>query len=314
MGFFVLLAAASTSLGTGAPALPPLPRPDHVVIVIEENRSFSSVIGSDAAPYINSLATRGAVFTNFFAVARPSQPNYLALFSGSTQGVTSNAAPPPGSPYGGPNLATGLFSTGRSFAGYSEDLPFAGFTGASDGNYRRRHNPWVNFSNVPASSNLPFTEFPPPGRFDALPTVSIVVPNLANDMHNGSTSAGDAWLRDHLDAYIRWAETHNSLFILTWDEGAVGGSNQIPTLLVGPMVRPGSYGEPRNHLHLLRTLEDFYGLPYAGESATVAPIVDVWQGSEPAGSTSPSKKNTGACGALGIGAVVIVALRRLGRR
>lgn len=308
MALLVLLAGAR-------PAAAPLPRPDHVVIVIEENRSFSSVLGNAAAPYINSLAARGAVFTNSFALVHPSQPNYLALFSGSTQGVTSDAAPPPGSPYNAPNLATGLFSTGRSFVGYSEDLPSAGFTGASQGNYRRRHNPWVNFSNVPASSNLPFSEFPTPDGFASLPTVSIVVPNLVNDMHYGSTSAGDAWLRDHLDAYIRWAETHNSLFILTWDEGIVGQANHIPTLFVGPMVQPGSYSEPINHVQVLRTLEDLYELPHAGEAANVAPIVDVWQQSAPEASepAPPTKKGSGGCGALGIIAALIVACRRLRR-
>jgi hypothetical protein len=298
----------------GAAPAPALPRPDHVVIVIEENRSFSSVIGSASAPYINSLAARGAVFTNYFSLVHPSQPNYLALFSGSTQGVTNDAEPPPGSPYNAPNLATGLFSSGGSFAGYSEDLPFAGFTGAGQGNYRRRHNPWVNFSNVPTSSNLALSDFPSPDQFDSLPTVSIVVPNIVNDMHYGSTSAGDAWLRDHLDEYIQWAETHNSLFILTWDEGDAVESNHIPTLFVGPMLRPGSYAEPLNHLYLLRTLEDLYGLPYAGDSANVVPIVDAWAEPEATAPAPAPKKKAGGCGALGIGAALIMACRRLGRR
>jgi len=302
----VLSGAASPRAG--------LPRPDHVVIVIEENRSFSSIIGNDAAPYINSLAARGAVFTNVHSVAHPSQPNYLALFSGSAHGVTSDLAPPAGSPYSSANLASGLFGAGLSFAGYSEDLPFVGFTGATHEQYRRRHNPWVNFSNVPASSNLPFWDFPPPERFDELPTVAIVIPNLFHDMHSGSVTAGDAWLRDNLDAYVRWADGHNSLFILTWDEGDRSLSSHIPTLFVGPMVKAGSYDESLNHLHVLRTLEDFYGLAYAGESVNVAPITNVWveaAAPAPAAEKDSSKK----CGALGVGALLMVLLaRRLVRR
>jgi len=291
-------------LAGAPPIVPALPRPDHVVIAIEENKSFSSIIGNGEAPYINALAERGALFTNYFALTHPSQPNYLALFSGSSQGVTGNGAPPPGSPYDAPNLASGLFASGRTFAGYSEGLPFAGFTGALDGNYRRRHNPWVNFSNVPATSNLPFTDFPSPDRFDSLPTVSIVIPDLFHDMHSGSIGTGDAWLRDHLDAYVQWAATHHSLFILTWDESNQPESNHIPTLFVGPMVKPGRAGEPVNHLHLLRTLEDLYGLAYAGESAGVSPIVDVWV--EPA----PVPESSGKCGALGIGVLLVWLLRR----
>jgi phosphatidylinositol-3-phosphatase len=293
-----------------------LPRPDHVVIVIEENRSPEAILGNESAPYINSLAARGALLTNFHALVHPSQPNYLALFSGSLHGVTNDVAPPAGSPWGSLNLATGLFGAGLSFAGYSEDLPFAGFTGASHDNYRRRHSPWVNFSNVPASSNLPFADFPTPDRFDSLPTVSIVIPNLLHDMHSGSTSVGDTWLRDNLDAYIQWAATHNSLFILTWDESNQDHSNHIPTLLVGPMVQPGSYGDAWNHLHLLRTLEDLYGLAYAGDSANVPAISTVWveagaADASPAAENDHSKK----CGSLGVGALLLAMLAvRLFRR
>jgi acid phosphatase len=307
--------------GAAAPAAA-LPRPDHVVIVIEENRSLSSVIGNESAPYINSLAARGALFTNFHALVHPSQPNYLALFSGSLHDVRNDVAPPAGSPYASPNLASGLFGAGLSFAGYSEDLPFAGFTGVSHEHYQRRHNPWVNFTNVPASSNLPFTDFPSPDRFDALPTISIVIPNLLHDMHSASTAAGDAWLKEHLDAYVRWAETHNSLFILTWDESNHVESNHIPTLFVGPMVRAGTYDPPLNHLHLLRTLEDLYGLAYAGDSANVAPITAVWVESatpdpspDPEPSPAPAKDSSKKCGALGVGALLLALLAgRLVRR
>jgi acid phosphatase len=302
----VLSGAASPRAG--------LPRPDHIVIVVEENRSFSSIIGNDAAPYINSLAARGAVFTNFHSLVHPSQPNYLALFSGSAHGVTSDVAPPAGSPYSSPNLASELFGVGLSFTGYSEDLPFAGFTGVSNGHYHRRHNPWVNFSNVSASSNLPYWDFPPPDHFDSLPTVSIVIPNLLHDMHSASTSAGDSWLRDNLNAYVRWAADHNSLFILTWDEGNQSTDSHIPTLFVGPMVRAGSYDGALNHLHVLRTLEDVYGLAYAGESVNVAPITNVWvEAAAPA--PAPEKDSSKKCGALGVGALLMTLLAgRLVRR
>ena len=304
LGVLALLAATA----------PVLPRPAHVVIVIEENRSLSSIIGSASAPYINALAARGALFTNFYALVHPSQPNYLAIFSGSVHGVTNDVAPPAGAPYGSPNLAAGLFGAGLSFAGYCEDLPFEGFTGVSHERYLRQHNPWVNFSNVPASSNLPLADFPTPDRFDALPTVSIVIPNLDHDMHSGSTAAGDAWLMEHLDAYVQWAATHDSLFILTWDEDNFLASNHIPTLFVGPMVKPGEYGEALNHLHLLRTLEDLYGLSLAGDSANVSPITDVWvEPSEPG--PAPAKDNSKKCGALGIGALLLAMLAaRLVRR
>jgi phosphatidylinositol-3-phosphatase len=293
----------------GALQSPPLPRPDHVVIVVEENKLYSLIVGNPDAPHINSLLPQAAVFTNSFALTHPSQPNYLALFSGSFQGVTNNSAPPPGAPYAAPNLGSLLIASGRSFAGFSEDQPSAGFLGPFHDHYRRRHNPWSNFSNVPPESNLPYTRFPTPDQYDALPTVSFVIPNLLNDMHSDSIARGDTWLRDNIDPYIRWAAGHNSLFILTFDESNAADSNHILTLFIGAMVRPGMVARPINHLHLLRTLEDLYGLPSAGDSAGVEPIREVWTTASPPASPPP-KKNDEGCGALGLEVVLLLSLHR----
>jgi hypothetical protein len=249
-----------------------VPTPDHVVIVIEENHGFSQIIGSSAAPYINSLAQSGALFTNSYAITHPSEPNYLALFSGSTQGVTDDGH----YDFTGPNLARSLLNRGLTFGGYSEDLPYVGFTGDTAGAYARKHNPWVSFTNVPASVNMPYSSFPT--DYNQLPTVSIVVPNLNDDMHDGTIQQGDTWLQANIDAYAQWARTHNSLLIVTWDEDDSSGANQIPTLFVGAMVHPGNYGEPINHYNVLRTVEDMYGLPYIASDGGVPPISDVWTG------------------------------------
>jgi len=244
---------------------------------MEENHAFSEIIGSSAAPYMNSLASQGASFTNSHAITHPSEPNYLALFSGSTHGLASDACP---LSFTGPNLATELLAAKDSFGGYSEDLPNVGFTGCvapDDFNalYARKHNPWVSFTNVPASVNMPWTSFPT--DYQSLPTVSFVVPNQLNDMHSGSISQADSWLKSNLDGYVQWAKTHNSLLIVTWDEDDGSTVNQIPTLFVGPMVKAGQYSESINHYSVLRTLEAMYGLPYAGESANVSAITNIWQ-------------------------------------
>jgi hypothetical protein len=107
--------------------------------------------------------------------------------------------------------------------------------------------------------------------------VSIVVPNLNNDMHDGSVSTGDTWLHNNLDAYVQWATTHNSLLIVTFDEDDGSEANQIPTLFVGSMVGHGQYNETIKHFNVLRTVEDMFDLPYAGASSAAAAITDVWQ-------------------------------------
>jgi hypothetical protein len=255
-------------------------RPDHVVMVIEENHSYSSIIGSSSAPYINSLARQGALFTQSYANYHPSQPNYLELFSGSNQGVTNDNIPT--QLFTTPNLGAELSQAGLTFGGYSESLPAIGSTVSSSGAYVRRHNPWVDWQGgtsinaVPASANLRFSDFPT--DFGSLPTVAIVVPNLNDDMHDGSVQQGDAWLANNLNAYVQWAQANNSLLIVTFDEddGRRGNNNRIATLFVGPMVMPGQYSEYITHDSVLRTIEDMYGLPYAGASATVVPIIDVW--------------------------------------
>jgi len=250
--------------------------PDSVVIVIEENHSFSSIIGSSSAPFINSLAQQGALFTQSFAVEHPSQPNYLDLFSGSNQGITDDSCPHTFSTL---NLASELAAAGLTFTGFSEDLPSAGSTVCTSGAYARKHAPWVNFTNVPTSANQPFTSFPT--DFTTLPTISIIDPNLNNDMHDGTIAQGDTWLQLHLNGYVQFAQTHNSLLIVTWDEDDSTSGNQVATIFVGPMVKQGQFAETINHFNVLRTLEDLYGLTHAGSAATAATISDVWKSATP---------------------------------
>ncbi|HKU17763.1 MAG TPA: alkaline phosphatase family protein, partial [Candidatus Saccharimonadales bacterium] len=233
-------------------------------------KSFSTVIGNSDAPYINKLAREGVLFTDAHAVMHPSQPNYVALFAGSTYGLTDDSCP---HALTGPNLASELLARKLSFAIYSEDMPAAGFTGcsASHGLYRRKHNPVADFqAGLPTAVNLPFSDFPP--EYTKLPTVAFVVPNMMNDMHDGTIAEGDAWLKTHLSAYAEWAKTHNSLLIVTWDESdAHSMTNQIPLIVVGAGFKPTRSGQFVDHYGLLRTLEDFYDLRPLGKSISAKP-------------------------------------------
>jgi phosphatidylinositol-3-phosphatase len=308
--------------------------PDHVVIVIEANLSARNLAPELA--YLNSLLHQGANFTNSHGIDHPSQPNYLALFSGDPQGTGSDAKRnpdgsnpivndhtqvgtddlPPNTPLDTPNLGAALIRAGRSFAGYSEDLPIRGFTGVSRTgppgsgiDYQRKHNPWVNWQAVkddavgrnelPSSVNLPFTEFPTDDAgFAKLPTVAFVIPNQIHDGHKSDAAppgidygkAMDDWLRLHIEPYRRWALSHNSMLIITWDEdedaytpvkddtGATVAKryiNLIPTIMVGAGVVAGDYGERIDHYTVLHTIEDFYGLtPLARRDAVAKPITD----------------------------------------
>jgi len=250
-----------------------VPRPAHTLIVMLENRSYGQVIGSPAAPFINSLARRGALFTNSHAVTHPSEPNYLALFSGSTQGITDDSCP---HQFPAPNLAAGLIAAHDTFGGYSEGLPGTGSAVCAAGGYARKHVPWTDFSNVPASVSKPMTAFPA-GDYARLPTVSFVIPDLCDDMHDCSVSTGDSWLKAHIGPYAAWAMTHHSLLIVDWDENDGSPGNQIPTIFAGEMVRPGRYGQLITHYNVLAAIEDAYGVPRTGNAATSGPITGVWK-------------------------------------
>jgi len=269
-----ILAAAFLPPGSRLEGALPAAPPSHVVIVIEENHGYTEVIGSSAAPYLNSLAAGGALMTQSFAVAHPGEPNYLALFSGSTQGSPDESH---ARTFSSPNLGAALLAAGKTFTGYAEDMPPAGATGGDTGRSARGHDPWARFSNVPAASNQPFTVFPT-GNFDNLPLVAIVVPSRDHAMHDGAIQAGDAWLETHLGPYVQWANANHGLLIVTWAEGEPGGNNQIETLLCGPMVQPGRYAQTVNHYNLLRTVEELCGLPPSGAAAQAAPIAGIWKG------------------------------------
>lgn len=272
-----------------------LPVPSHIVIVIDENKSFGDVIGaSPKAPFINALAARGALL-NFFALHHPSQPNYMELFAGQLLGVCADECPI--GPFTDQNLGAALIAAGKSFGGFAENLPAKPRLACKNSPFRAKHAPWVDFSNIPASASKDFTQFPTtPAGFEQLPLVSFVIPNMTDDMHDGpgvakEVATGDAWLKTNLSAYADWAETHNSLLIVTWDEDSspfkthcstvitkTPPANRIATIIMGEPVPSGQKpSDQYTHHDLLRTILDMYGIaPFAG-ATTAKDITGIWK-------------------------------------
>lgn len=272
MGFFYFTVAHAQKL----------PAPAHIVLVIDENQSYNGIIGSSSAPYINSLLTDSntALFTSMYAnSSAASQPNYLYLFSGSDQGVTSNTIAS-NTPFTSCNLGASLIAAKKTFSGYCEGLPSVGYLGTTSGNYDRKHNPdsdWQGTlaNNYPASCNKPYSAFPT--DYDSLPTFSFVVPDEVDNMHSSTIQNGDTWLKNNFASYIAWAKTHNSLFIFTFDEDDGTANEHIALLFIGSMVKHGSYSENISFLNVLKTIEDIYQLPTCAGSSTAADITDVWK-------------------------------------
>lgn len=239
-----------------------------------ENYSYNQIIGSSSAPYTNQLAKANALFTNSHGVSHPSQPNYLALFSGSTQGVTSDYCP---ETFASQNLGSELLSHGFTFEGYSQYKPSSGnpcyatysSSVASHYLYWRKHVPWTDFTNFAYgtyghSYNGPGT--PLTG------SVNFVVPDICNDQHDCSIATGDNWLSKNIPPILSYDSTHNGLLIVTYDEGDYGTSNHIVTIMAGPMVPKGSYSQSNNHYNVLRLIEANFGLPLLGASSGASAI------------------------------------------
>ncbi|HJQ47212.1 MAG TPA: alkaline phosphatase family protein [Amycolatopsis sp.] len=259
-------AVATTTSAAQAAAVPTY---DHIVLVMFENHAYSQITSS-SAPYFTSLAGQGAKFTQSYGVTHPSEPNYLAIFSGSTQGITDDSCP---HTFTGNNLGNQLITAGKSFKSYSESMPSDGYTGCTSGTYARKHNAAPFFSNVPASSNVRYSTFPASGNYASLPTVSYIDPNLCNDMHDCSVGTGDTWLKNNMDAYAQWAKTHNSLLIVTFDEDNGGSSNHIYTAFVGAHTQVGTFSNTINHYNVLSTIESSYGLSHLNAASE---ITNVW--------------------------------------
>jgi hypothetical protein len=271
LGLWAGLGGSETAHAAGS-----VPTPDHTVVVMLENHAYSQVIGSSSAPYINNtLKAGGANLTQSYGITHPSQPDYLQIFSGSSQGVTDDSCYTPGFSSAA-NLASELIAAGKTWGSYNETLPSQGSTTCSSGNYARKHNPWFAFGNVPTSTARTFAQFPT--DYSTLPRVSFVVPNLCSDMHDCSVSTGDTWLKNNLGTYATWAKTHNSLLVVTFDEDDRLSGNRIPTVLYGQPVRAGSSSATTyNHYNTLRTLEDLAGLTaHAGNAASASDITGIW--------------------------------------
>ncbi|MDB5118395.1 MAG: Phosphoesterase family protein [Mucilaginibacter sp.] len=269
-------------------------RYDHIIVVIEENHGYDELIGSANAPFVNELAQSGALFTDSHGVTHPSQPNYLAIFSGSVQKVIGDECLETVTPFTTPNLGAALISHGFTFKGYAQTMPSVGYltcnykrsTLTNAYLYARKHAPWVNWlgdkaNGISPSLSLPMEQFPT--DYTKLPTVAFVIPDMDYDMHNigdpGDAAAiqrGDKWLKDNLSAYAQWAKKHNSLLIVTFDEDDFKQVNHIPTIFAGANINPGKYNERINHYSVLHTIEGMYNLPVA-DTTKATEIIGIWK-------------------------------------
>src|SRR6266404_3412635 len=270
----ILCFALLASLATQAQA----PVSSHVYVVMEENSNYSDIIGNGNMPYLNSLASQYGLATNYYANTHPSIGNYFMLTTG--QIITNNYG------YTGTVSASNIFSqliaNGKTWKSYAEGLPSVGWISGDSGNYLQRHNPAAYMSDVKASGSavvkniVPFTQFATDRAAGTLPQFSFIVPNVLNDLHDGSDVQADNWLTNNIKPLIDSANFKvNDLLIIVFDEAqdtdTAHGGGQVAMVVIGPKVKQGYQSTTfYQHESLLRMLSEASGLtsfPGAGASA-----------------------------------------------
>jgi acid phosphatase len=268
---------------------PPL---KHILVIVMENKSYNQV---RAAPAFAGMIAEGSSFSDYHAITHPSQPNYIALWSGGTQGVANNDCPARGSPFSAGNLGRACEAAGLTWRSYAEELPAPGSAvckasaGVPGQEYARKHAPWTDFSNLDHRNERPFTDLARDIAAGRLPNLAFVIPDLCHDMHGCAVAEGDAWLAKNLPPMLS-AVGPKGIVVLTFDEDDGGSANRILTVIAGEPVRKG-YVSTRtvSHYTLLRTICDALGLPPMGAAGRESPISDIWIGSDavPSGAAVP---------------------------
>lgn len=266
------------SATTARPVGPP--HPQRVMLVVLENADYDSARGQ---PFLAKLAREGGLLRQSFAVAHPSQPNYLALTAGNTYGVASNAAVT----LDVPHIGDLLEAKGRTWKIYVEGYPGSCFLGSRSGGYVRRHVPFLDFKNVqdhPARCQriVDASVLAADIRRGTLPDYALYVPDLAHNGHDTGVRAADQWLSEVFGPLLRDPRfVENMLLIVTFDEGrGWWRRNHVYTVFHGDRVIPGSVSDARyDHYGLLRTIEERLGLGTLGQNdSRASSITGIWKG------------------------------------
>ena len=259
-----------------------IPTSKHVVMVLEENHSYSSVIGSSSMPYLNSLATQYTTLTNYYANTHPSIGNYFMLTTG--QIITNNDS------YTGTvssdNIVRRIITAGKTWKSYAESIPSTGYTGGDVYPYCKHHNPFAYLSDVVNSSNerqrlVSFNQFKTDRANGQLPDFSFVIPNKCNDAHDCSLTTADNWLKTNIAPLLSTAPFQtggDGILIILFDEAAASdtshGGGHVAVVVVGPKVKRGyKLGTFYQHQSALKTALKALGIgTFPGASSGASSI------------------------------------------
>ncbi len=261
-----------------------VPSSQHIVLVMEENQSYSSVVGNTSVwPNLNNLIANGALPTDYYANTHPSIGNYLMLTTGQVLTNNDNST----TVWNVDNIARRMLAEQVTFRVYAEGIT-RGYVGGNTGLYLIRHNPFALLSDVADNTAVadqviwPFSQFAADLANGALPEFSYIVPDVNDDAHNGTPQQADSWLQSEvvlpLSKFAAFQSGGDGLLIVDFDEAATSdtahGGGHVSPVLWGPVVKPGyqqTSSTVYQHQSMLRTIMDALGLPNPPAAAATAP-------------------------------------------
>ncbi len=263
----VMLAGSATVLARGQQSH--RHKIQHVVWIVMENKDYSSIVGSGSAPYINRLANTYGLATHYSAISHPSLPNYIALTSGSVQGI-SDDNDPSSHPLHVPSIFSQL--PGGASRSLEQGMPSNCAKGDS-GEYAVRHNPETYYTNL--GSECRKYDVPFGSGTDLGARFTFVTPNLIHDMHDGTIADGDNFLKSYVPALMATPQYRagSTAIFITWDENSGSSGNQVPCIVISPYTHRVKDPTPYTHYSLLRTTEQLLGLPFVGNAASAHSMV-----------------------------------------
>jgi acid phosphatase len=258
----------------------------HIVMVLEENASYASVVRSADWANLNNLISNGALPTNYYANTHPSIGNYFMLTTGQLLTNDDNST----TVWNVDNIARRMLAANIPFRIYAEGIP-RGYVGGNTGLYLVRHNPFARLSDIakdPGVANQtiwPFTQFATDLANGTLPQFSFIVPDVDHDAHNGTPQQADFWLQTNIIVPLSnnsfFAPGGDGLLIVEFDEAAdtdiTGGGGHIAPVLWGPAAKIG-YTQTSTmlyqHQSMLRSVMELLGLPNPPGAAAIASSMD----------------------------------------
>jgi acid phosphatase len=236
---------------------------------MEENHSAAEALAQ--MPTLAGYANTYGRAAQYFAITHPSLPNYVAIWSGSTQGLSSDCVPGPGCAPAGPTVWSQTLAAGETAKAYQEAMTSNCQT-ASAGTYAAKHGPWPYFADPADVAGCTADDVPlgttTGGNLLAdvdqghLPVTGEITPDVDDDAHNGTLAEADSWLGQWLPVIMAGPDflAGRLTIIVTFDEDDSSEGNQVPFVVIDPRLSHVVVNGTFNHYSLTRWLEENAGV------------------------------------------------------